>query len=216
MPANTGIDDARTSGLYALGKGDDLFPRAAVVHQVEHGQAVDEDELRTDRFAALAYDFNRQLDAVFVASTPAIGALIGARRDELIDEIALASHYLDAVVASRFRLDGAVHKVADGALDAAIAQGTWLEWADGGLQRRRTDSQRVVAVAPGVENLHGDASASFVHSVGDVLVLEDFVAIGQLGCERLDPAGTVWSDTAGHNEPNVALCSARKVRRHLL
>jgi hypothetical protein len=67
--------------------------------QVQHRQAVDDDEVLAHALARAANDFQRQADAVLVTAPPFIAALVGALDDELVDEITLGAHDLDPVIA---------------------------------------------------------------------------------------------------------------------
>jgi hypothetical protein len=51
MPAYAGIDNRRASSLNCLGKLYYLFQRRAAFDQIEHGQAIDDDEIAADFFA---------------------------------------------------------------------------------------------------------------------------------------------------------------------
>ncbi len=99
VPADAGIDDRRASRLDGLGLLHDLFPVAAVVNQIHQRQAVDDDEVRAAGLADAAHDLHCKTHALVGVATPAVGALIGARGDELVDEVALRAHHFDAIVA---------------------------------------------------------------------------------------------------------------------
>ena len=87
----------------ALAERDDLVPRAAAVDEIEHRQPEDDDEVAADRLARAAHDLDREADPVLERAAPVVVAMVGARRDELVDEIALRAHDLDAVVAGALR-----------------------------------------------------------------------------------------------------------------
>ena len=54
---------------------------------------------RPDGRARLAHDLEREPRAVLERAAPLVRAPVGARREELVDEVALRTHDLDAVVA---------------------------------------------------------------------------------------------------------------------
>ena len=70
------------------------------------------------RLADAADDFDREAHALLRRAAPGIGALVGARRQELVDQIAFRAHHLDAVVAGLAREHGAVDVGLDLPFDA--------------------------------------------------------------------------------------------------
>ena len=119
VPADAGVDDGGACLLHGLGELHDLFPRAAVGNQVDHREAVDDDEVAADGFTRAAHDLDGQAHAIGVAAAPVVGALVGVGDEELVDEVALGTHDLDAVVTGLAGQLGAAHEGADLALDAA-------------------------------------------------------------------------------------------------
>ena len=99
VPADAGVEQRRAGRLDALPEPHDLVPRAAALDQIEHRQPVDDDEIAADRGARPAHDLQRKTDPVLERPAPLVVAMIGPRRDELVDEVAFGSHDLDAVVA---------------------------------------------------------------------------------------------------------------------
>src|SRR3546814_19763405 len=79
-----------------LFRSDDLGPVGAAFDQVEHRQSVNDDEVRPAGLAHAAHDFHREAHAVFRAAAPAVVALVGARNRELVEQVALRAHHLDA------------------------------------------------------------------------------------------------------------------------
>src|SRR5690606_6818421 len=120
VPTDTGIDDGRPGLLDFLGQQNHLVPTAAIFHQVEHRQAIDDDELGADRGAYPADDFQRQAHPIFITAAPTVGALVDALDQELVDEIALGTHDLDAVVAGYLGERGAIDEIADLLLDPRL------------------------------------------------------------------------------------------------
>lgn len=123
MPADAGVEDGGARRLYGLGQLHDLFRRRAALDQVQHRQAIDDDEVGADAFARAAHDLERQADAVLVRAAPFVVALVGACGDELVDQIALGPHDLDAVIAGGLGQGGAVDEIGDGLLDLLAGQG---------------------------------------------------------------------------------------------
>jgi hypothetical protein len=213
VPADAGVDHGGAGGLDGLRQRDDLVPALAPFHQVEHRDPVDDDEARAKRRAHAAHDLDGEAHAVLGGAAPPVGAPVGARAQELVDEVALRAHDLDAVVACLERVLGAAHEVADLALDAALAERSWRERRDRRLELGRRDRERVVPVAPGVQDLHADAPALGAHRTRDLPVPGDLPGPGQLGGERRHPAGDVGRDPSGDDQADPAACALGEVGR---
>jgi hypothetical protein len=148
------------------GEVDDLFPASATLDEVDHREAINDDEVTADRGARAREDLERQPHAVRPAAAPAVGTAIGPRDQELVDEIPFRAHHLDAVVTRLARERGAAHESGYLALDAAVAELARGERRDRGLEARWRDRERMVGVAAGVQDLHADAAALGVHRIG--------------------------------------------------
>ena len=126
VPADAGVDD-RGAGRLDFGcQRDDFVPALAVLDVVGHRHPVADDEVVADRRAGATHDLDRHPAPLLRGAAPGVGALVGARREELVEQIALAAHDLDAVVAGLAGQFGAADEVVDGAVDirAAPADGT--------------------------------------------------------------------------------------------
>ena len=123
---NAGVDDRRAGGLDFGCQRDDFVPALPVLDVVGHRHPVADDEVATDRRAGAAHDLDREPPPLLRRAAPGVGALVGARREELVEQIALAAHDLDAVVAGLAGQLRAAGEVVDGAVDvrAVRAAGT--------------------------------------------------------------------------------------------
>ena len=74
---------------------------------------------------------------LLVGPTPLIGAVVRARRDELVDQITLGPHDLDAVIAGLLRQGCAPDEVLDRPLDLLGRELVGHEGRDRGLDRAR-------------------------------------------------------------------------------
>ena len=119
------------------------------------------------RGATRAHDLHRKADAVRVGAAPLVVAMVRARRDELVDEIAFGSHDLDAVVAGALREARAARVGGDRSAHAPARQRARLERRDRRAHRGRRHRQRVIGIAPGVQDLQRDLASRGVHGVGD-------------------------------------------------
>ena len=122
MPANPGVDDGRSRRFNRFGQFGDFRQRAAVVDQIEHRQAVDDNEIVA---GALAYRLNHlygETHAPGIIAAPLVVALVGARGEKFVNQIALRAHHLDAVISRFTRQLGAVGKIIDQRQDLIVAQ----------------------------------------------------------------------------------------------
>ena len=214
VPADAGVDDGGAGGLDRLGQLHDLVQCGAALDQVEHGQAVDDDAVAPDPFARAAHDLDREADAVLVGATPGVVALVGARGDELVDQITFGAHDLDAVVAGALRQRGATHEVLDGLLDLLGTQRLGLHRVDRCLQRAGSDQVAVVGVTTEVQDLQRDLAAGLVHGLGHRFV---FLGLGfgrQPGAARHRAATVVRGDAAGDDQADAAGRAFGVERRH--
>ena len=117
VPANAGVDDRGARGLHRFGQPHDLFPGGSIGHQVQHGEAIDQYEVGPHRLASAPNDLHRKTHAVVIRAAPFIRPAIGAGHQELVDQVALATHDLHAVVARVLGVARAGHVIADGGLD---------------------------------------------------------------------------------------------------
>lgn len=116
MPADTGVNQAHP-GLFQLsGQIHRVIPAHALFHQFEHGQAEDNDEIAAYPLADGADDGQGKAGPVFDAAAPGVGALVGAKGQELVDEVALRAHHFNAVVTGLLGKGSGFGKGLDGAL----------------------------------------------------------------------------------------------------
>ena len=117
-----------------------------------------------------------------------VGALVGPRREELVDEVALGAHDLDAVVTRLPGEPGGPGEGPDLPPHAAVAQRAGPEPRDRALHRRGRHAPRGVAVAPGVQDLQGDAATRLVHGIRHLAVLARLATRRQLRRQRVERA----------------------------
>ena len=66
MPANARVQDRGTSCLNRFGQLDNLIPSGTTRNQINHGQTVDNDKLKTNCFANPAHNLDWQTHAVLI------------------------------------------------------------------------------------------------------------------------------------------------------
>src|SRR4029077_16600154 len=99
VPADAGVDDRRARRLDFGCRRYDFVPALAVLDVVGHRHPVADDEVVADRGAGTAYDLDRHPPALLGGPAPGVGTLVGARGQELVEQVAFAAHDLHAVVA---------------------------------------------------------------------------------------------------------------------
>ena len=97
--------------------------------------APSEGRARINRFARAPHDLDREADPMLERPTPFVIALIGPRRDELVDEVTLGTHDLDTVVAGALGERRAARVIGDRLADAPTRQRPRLERRDRGTHR---------------------------------------------------------------------------------
>src|ERR1700677_47087 len=216
VPADAGVDDRGAGCLDRLGERDHLRQCAAVWYQVEHGEPVDEDELGTDVLAHAADYLDGEAHPVLGGASPAVGAMGGGGGCELVDEVALGAHDLDAVVAGRLGQSRCSDERLDRLLDLVSGQPAREVGADGGLDGAGGDQVRVAGVAAVVQDLQRDPAASPVYRFGDEGVPLGLCLRRELGRLRSGPAALVRSDAAGDDQPDTAAGAGRVEHGHAL
>ena len=216
VPTDAGIDQRGARLLDGLGQLHHLFPDTAAFDEVEHRQAIDDDEVTAHRFAHAAHDLHRQAHAILVAASPAIGAVVGVRHQELIDEVAFRTHDLDAVITGLLGQACAVDEVADLLLDALLVQFARGERIDRRLDSARRNQLRAVGVTPGMQDLHADLAASFVNRLGNDLVLFGLLRRGQLGRPGAHRAFLIGADATGDDQADATAGTLCEECRHPL
>lgn len=122
MPADAGVEQGDSGFLQGQGDAPHLVPGIAALDQVEQRQAIAEDEALADDPPDAADDLQRQAHAVFQRAAPLVVAAIGARAEELVEQVAFAAHHLHAVVGGGLGQPRATDEGADGLADAALGE----------------------------------------------------------------------------------------------
>ena len=200
MPANPGVDDGRSRRFNRFGQFGDFRQRAAVVDQIEHRQAVDDNEIVAGALAHRLNHFNGETHAPGIIAAPLVVALVGARGEKFVNQIALRAHHLDAVIACFPRQLGAVGKIIDQREDLVVAQLMRGEPVNRRLQRRGGDQRGLVAVAPGVQDLQGDFTAFLMYRIGDLAMMRQMADIVEYRAAGHGHPGRGGRDAAGDDQ----------------
>ena len=98
VPADPGVEHADAGLLEQVRELDDLLPGLAALDEVEQRDPVDDRHVRADHLAGPAHDLDREAHPLRRRPAPGVGAVVGARGQELVDQVPLRAHDLDGVV----------------------------------------------------------------------------------------------------------------------
>jgi hypothetical protein len=116
VPADAGVEHRHAGGFQRLGDLYGFVPRIAAFHQIDQRDPVHDDKAFAAHRAHPLDDLAREPHPVFDAAAVGVGAPIGARAEELVEQIAFAAHDLDAVIARALSEARAARVVAHGLL----------------------------------------------------------------------------------------------------
>ena len=204
VPADAGVDQGGAGRFDGPGERDHFVPARAFIDQVEHGQAVDDDEAGTDGGTDGLDGLDGEAHAVGKRAAPFVGALVGAAAQELVDQVALGTHHLDAVIAGLLRQCGAAGEVGNGLVNIGLAERNRLEGIDRCLHGAGRHRLELVAVAAGMQDLQGDLAVGGVDGIGDDPVAGGVCFRGEhLAAGKSQPL-FVGGDAAGDDQADAA------------
>ncbi len=166
--------------------------------------AVHDDEVGAGGGADAAHHLDGQAHAVLDRAAPGIKALVGARAQELVEQVAFAAHHFDAVVAGHLRQPGAARVGADGVLDTGFGERLGREARDRRLDAGGRHHEGLVAVAARVQDLQHDLAAFLVHGARDLAVVGHVAQEVEGAAEGQQPALAVGRDAAGDDQAGAA------------
>ena len=142
--------------------------------------------------------------------------MVGARGDELVDQIAFGAHDLDAVITCPLREARAADIRGDRPFDTPACKRPRPERRDRRADRRWRDRQRVIGVAAGVQDLERDPAARGMDGCGDQPMLRDLPGERQLSRPGLEPADEIRRDASRDDQANAAARALGIERGHPL
>ena len=100
-------------------QGDDFVPALTVLDVVGHRHPVADDEVVADGRAGASHNLDGKAPPLLRCPAPGVGALVGPRCQKLVEQIPLAAHDLDTVIAGVGGQHRAAREVVDRAVDIA-------------------------------------------------------------------------------------------------
>ena len=170
MPANAGVKEVHPRSLKLVGQVHHFAPVAAMFDQIHQRQAKADDEILWDGGAYAFDDAKGKAAAARGVATPFIHAQIGQGRQELVNQIALATHDFHAVVARITGQGGAAHIVGNDLLDLLLAQFPRAAVAELGLHTAGRYAATAMVIAAHMQHLHEDVAAFGVNGIGNQAV----------------------------------------------
>ena len=216
MPADAGVDQCDAGGSQSFAEQHRLVEAAATLYQIEHGEAEDDDKVRSDPRAGAVDYLQREADTILEAAAPAVLALIGAPGNEFVDEVAFRAHDFHAIVTRLLTESGEFGEVLDLLEDLLFGGLGGHETIDGRLNGGWRDQAFGAGVAAGVQNLQADFAAMLVHGVRDYAM---FVESTRLSVDRTLArwqAVGIGHEPAGDDQRNATRRTLGVERRHAL
>lgn len=130
MPADVGVDRVDSELFGLAGHQRDLVPRLSTLDEVGDGLAQDDREVTGDLATRLGDDLDEETLSVLGGATPPVGAIVGVRAQELIDQIPLTAHDLDGVISRAAGQLGRRTERADDVFDDRFGHLEVFEWVD--------------------------------------------------------------------------------------
>ena len=138
--------------------------------------------------------------------------MVGVGGDKFIDQVALRTHDLDAVVARALRQACRAHKVFNGLLYLFGGERVRAKGVDRRLDGAGRHQLGVVGVAAKVQYLHANLATCLVHRLGHYLVFLGFFRRGHAGAAG-HGAGTVVGRNAACDHQTHAATRALGIKR---
>ena len=204
VPANPRIDQVRAGGRDRLGLIDHLIEGAAALHKIKQRLPVDENEPLAAAGANRPDDLGRQPLAIGRRATPAVGALIGARRQELVQQVTFRTHDLHPVVARLLGEHRSGGEVLDRDENLLLGQLARRQRVYSRGDRRRGDEAVVTRIAASVEELQHDQPAGLARSGRD-LGVSSHGGFAHHRAVPAEPARLIGRYAAGHDQARAAL-----------
>jgi hypothetical protein len=142
--------------------------------------------------------------AVLERTAPFIATLVGARGEELREEVALGPHELDAVVAGLARELRRDYEIGQRAFDLGGGHLAGRMHIDRRFERGGRDDAAVIAVAARMQQLQDDPAACLVHGARNDAVRFGVVTRRELRAVLAQVSGSVGREAAGHDERRAA------------
>ena len=211
VPADTGIQQTGAGRFQLPGQIQHFLTGGPFRDQINHRHAEHDDEIITTAFAGFAHDFHRETAAVFRIATVLVLALVGARRGELVNQVAFGAHDFHAIVTGLLGQVGRVGKILHRLLHLFGGHGLGLERIDRALDGRGRAGERVVTVTAGMKHLQGNLAPFPMYRIGDLTVVHHIKAAVEKPGERIKPALLVRVETTSDNKTNATAGTLGKI-----
>jgi len=117
------VDEVDAAGAKQAGEGDGFVGRPAAIDPVGCGDSDEEREVSRPSAANCIDDLEQEVGAVFKAAAVGVGALVGERREELVEQIAVRGVDLDDVESCGVGALRGLGKGLNDGVDARLIEG---------------------------------------------------------------------------------------------
>ncbi|MNE04451.1 hypothetical protein D3C80_969840 [compost metagenome] len=142
--------------------------------------------------------------------------MVGVGGEELVDEVALGTHDLDAVVLGGLGQYRTIDEILNLLLDTFLVQLFRLERVDRRLNGAGRYLLGAIGITTGVEDLHADLAARLVHCAGHDRVFLGFFYGRQFGRTGIHPTLFVRANATGNHQADATPGALGEVGGHTL
>jgi hypothetical protein len=180
-PAGRDVDEVDAVGAEMTGESDGVVDGPAVINPIGSGDAHEEGQVRGPCEADGIDDLEQKANAVVVASTVGVGALVGERREKLVQEVAVGGVDLDEVEAGCMSAVSGLREGVDDSIDAGLIEGL-----GNGVIRCKGDgagTEGLPAAFAGTEKTlagEGRGHGSFASGMGELNARADALSVDEL------------------------------------
>ena len=153
MPTEPGVQYISTGNLDPLRLPTDLVPGSATLNQIQRGDAIDDQKVRSGSRANAADYLDGKTMPVFLSSAPFVCAVIGPQDRELINKIAFRSHDLDTIESCVLRQKRATHIVGNCLRNIGRRHSAGRKFIDAGADIRRPKTLWLLSITARMQNL---------------------------------------------------------------
>ncbi len=173
-------------------------------NEIDGRDAVHHDLIRTQREPHPARDLHWKAATVLQHTAPLVSALVRTGRGELIQQVALGAHQLNAIETRLARQQGALDEVIQRGLNVGVREHPRNSGIDRRANCRHADNVVVFCIASGMQYLQQDLGAMTMYFVGNRAQVAGLLACAQHRRARLEHPRDIGRKPARDDQCNAA------------